>query len=210
MREFAERFARLEGIILDHPPKQTIQAVLQDCWVLLAYSSSATIDALIEGVPCITLDPANLAWPVSDHDVGDDRAAHAVPARAMALRPGVCAMVAGRDADWPRLASSPASRRKSTGGAPQSGISPDRCLRSANRHILCAQIDDVRPRANGPCIQAIGTSSSWRYEHDISVAVGPSVVLRTGADRSAVLSRLPAGSGGRNQPSIRREAARWG
>ena len=69
MREFAERFARLDGIVLDYPPKQTIQAVLEDCWVLLAYSSSATIDALIEGVPCITLDPANLAWPVSDHDV---------------------------------------------------------------------------------------------------------------------------------------------
>ncbi len=70
MREFAERFARLDGIILDYPPKQTIRAVLEDCWVLLAYSSSATIDALIEGVPCITLDSANLAWPVSDHDVG--------------------------------------------------------------------------------------------------------------------------------------------
>ena len=69
LRDFVERFAQLDGIILDHPPKQTIQAVLQDCWVLLAYSSSATIDALIEGVPCITLDPANLAWPVSDHDV---------------------------------------------------------------------------------------------------------------------------------------------
>ena len=69
MREFAERFAQLDGIVLDHPPKQTIQAMLQDCWVLLAYSSSATIDALIEGVPCITLDPANFAWPVSDHDV---------------------------------------------------------------------------------------------------------------------------------------------
>ena len=69
MREFEERFMTLEGIVLDHPPKQSIQSVLQDCWVLLAYSSNATIDALIEGVPCITLSPANLAWPVSDHDL---------------------------------------------------------------------------------------------------------------------------------------------
>lgn len=69
MREFEERFAQLEGVTLDHPPKQPIQALLQHCWVLLAYSSSATIDALIEGVPCITHNPANLAWPVSDHDI---------------------------------------------------------------------------------------------------------------------------------------------
>ena len=44
----------------------------------------------------------------------------------------------------------------------------------------------------------------------LMLTFGLSVVLRTGADRSTVLSRLPAGSDGRNQPSIRREAARWG
>jgi hypothetical protein len=69
MQEFEKRFVRLEGIVLDHPPRRSIRTVLQDCWVLLAYSSSATIDALIEGIPCITLSPANLAWPLSDHDL---------------------------------------------------------------------------------------------------------------------------------------------
>jgi hypothetical protein len=67
MRQFEQRFSTLPGIVIDYPPTRPVRAVLQDCWVLLAYSSSATIDALIEGVPCITSSPANMAWPVSDH-----------------------------------------------------------------------------------------------------------------------------------------------
>lgn len=67
MREFEARFSALPGIVIDYPPTRPVRAVLEDCWVLLAYSSSASIDALIEGVPCITSSPANMAWPVSDH-----------------------------------------------------------------------------------------------------------------------------------------------
>lgn len=69
MKEFEKRFMTLEGIVVDHPPRRSVRTVLQDCWVLLAYSSSATIDALIEGVPCITFSSANMAWPVSDHNL---------------------------------------------------------------------------------------------------------------------------------------------
>jgi hypothetical protein len=69
MREFERRFAAFEGIVVDYPPTRPVRAVLEDCWVLLAYSSSATIDAFIEGVPCITASPANMAWPVSDHEL---------------------------------------------------------------------------------------------------------------------------------------------
>lgn len=67
MREFQTRFSGLAGIVIDYPPTRPLQSVLEDCWILLAYSSSASIDALIEGVPCITSSPANMAWPVSDH-----------------------------------------------------------------------------------------------------------------------------------------------
>lgn len=67
MREFQERFSALPGIVIDYPPIRPVRSVLEDCWVLLAYSSSATIDALVEGIPCITSSPANMAWPVSDH-----------------------------------------------------------------------------------------------------------------------------------------------
>lgn len=69
MREFEARFSTLPGIVIDYPPTRPVRSVLQDCWVLLAYSSSASIDALIEGVPCITSSPANMAWPVSDHSL---------------------------------------------------------------------------------------------------------------------------------------------
>lgn len=69
MKEFERLFMTIEGIVVDHPPNGPIQTALQDCWVMLAYSSSATIDALIQGVPCITFSPANMAWPVSDHDL---------------------------------------------------------------------------------------------------------------------------------------------
>jgi hypothetical protein len=69
MQEFEKRFRTLEGIVLDHPPTRPVRAALQGCWVLVAFSSSATIDALIEGVPCISCSPANMAWPVSDHDL---------------------------------------------------------------------------------------------------------------------------------------------
>ncbi|HSO41552.1 MAG TPA: hypothetical protein VLR47_01695 [Rhodospirillales bacterium] len=69
MREFDTRFSAMKGIVIDYPPIRPVRAVLEDCWVLLAYSSSASIDALIEGIPCITSSPANMAWPVSDHEL---------------------------------------------------------------------------------------------------------------------------------------------
>lgn len=69
LEEIGRRFDGLAGVTLDHPPRRPVRDMLQDCWVLVAYSSGATVDALIEGVPCITLSPANTAWPVSDHSL---------------------------------------------------------------------------------------------------------------------------------------------
>lgn len=69
MGEFERRFRELPGVVLDYPPSRPVTATLKGCWVMIAYSSSATIDGLIAGVPCITTDPANFAWPVSDHEI---------------------------------------------------------------------------------------------------------------------------------------------
>jgi glycosyltransferase involved in cell wall biosynthesis len=69
LKEIRRRFDGLAGITLDYPPRRPICDVLKDCWVLIAYSSGATIDALIEGVPCVAFSPANPAWPVSDHSL---------------------------------------------------------------------------------------------------------------------------------------------
>lgn len=69
MLEFERRFRKLPGVVLDYPPNRPIAATLKGCWVMIAYSSSATIDGLIAGVPCIATHPANFAWSVSDHEV---------------------------------------------------------------------------------------------------------------------------------------------
>jgi hypothetical protein len=70
MREFQRRFGVLPvGCKLDFPPRRPMATSLRKCWLLVAYSSSSTIDALIHGVPAIALSPANMAWPVTDHSL---------------------------------------------------------------------------------------------------------------------------------------------
>ena len=61
------RLRDLPGVTLDYPPRKPVQEVLKRSWVMVTYSSGAAVDALIEGVPCITFSPASMAWPVSDH-----------------------------------------------------------------------------------------------------------------------------------------------
>jgi hypothetical protein len=70
MLEFQRRFRALPiGCTLDFPPRRPMGASLHKCWLLVAYSSSSTIDALIGGVPAIALSSANMAWPVTDHSL---------------------------------------------------------------------------------------------------------------------------------------------
>lgn len=70
MQVFERQFSALpQGVSLDFPPRRPIRACLQDCWAIVAYSSNATIDALIDGIPAISLNSANMAWPVSDHSL---------------------------------------------------------------------------------------------------------------------------------------------
>jgi hypothetical protein len=67
---FQRRFRVLPvGCKLDFPPRRPMSTSLDKCWVLVAYSSSSTIDALIGGVPAIALSSANMAWPVTDHSL---------------------------------------------------------------------------------------------------------------------------------------------
>lgn len=54
---------------VDLPPTGTIHDALADCWVCVTYSSSASVDALLMGVPAIAMSPASIAWPVTDHDL---------------------------------------------------------------------------------------------------------------------------------------------
>lgn len=67
LRQYTNLFASLGSVSVDFHPTDTIQAALKGAWVTVTYSSSATVDSLIEGVPCISLSSANIAWPVSDH-----------------------------------------------------------------------------------------------------------------------------------------------
>ena len=70
MVEFERRFRALPtGCKLDFPPRRPMGASLDQCWVLVAYSSSSTIDALIAGVPAMRSSSANMAWPVTDHSL---------------------------------------------------------------------------------------------------------------------------------------------
>lgn len=67
LEAFSRALRASDGVTLDHPPKGTLDRALRGCWVVVAYSSSGTVDALLGGVPAIAMNPANIAWPVTDH-----------------------------------------------------------------------------------------------------------------------------------------------
>lgn len=62
-------FGANSDVRLDIPPTGTINDALRDCWVAVTYSSSAAINALLNGIPAISILPASMAWPVTDHDL---------------------------------------------------------------------------------------------------------------------------------------------
>lgn len=62
-------FGANKDVRLDIPPTGTINDALRDCWVAVTYSSSAAINALLNGIPAISILPASMAWPVTDHDL---------------------------------------------------------------------------------------------------------------------------------------------
>lgn len=62
-------FGANQDIRLDIPPTGTINDALRDCWAAVTYSSSSAINALLNGIPAISVLPASMAWPVTDHDL---------------------------------------------------------------------------------------------------------------------------------------------
>lgn len=62
-------FGVSKSVRLDIPPTGTINEALRDCWATVTYSSSAAINSLLDGIPAISMSPASLAWPVTDHDL---------------------------------------------------------------------------------------------------------------------------------------------
>lgn len=62
-------FGANRNVRLDIPPTGTINDALRDCWAAVTYSSSAAINALLNGIPAISMSPASMAWPVTDHDL---------------------------------------------------------------------------------------------------------------------------------------------
>ncbi len=69
LRRMAQSFEADRQVRIDVPPTGTIQDALADCWIAVTYSSSSSVDALLAGVPALTMSAANIAWPVTDHDL---------------------------------------------------------------------------------------------------------------------------------------------
>jgi hypothetical protein len=64
---------RLEGMgVKIHDPARPLEDSLKGAWSVVTYSSGAAVDALMAGVPAISISPASFAWEVTDHTL--DRA----------------------------------------------------------------------------------------------------------------------------------------
>lgn len=48
-----------------------IEKVLERCAVLVTWNSNAAVDAVLAGVPAVTMDPGAMAWPVTGHTIGE-------------------------------------------------------------------------------------------------------------------------------------------
>ncbi len=49
----------------------SLQDVLDDCHLVMCYNSNSSVDAVINGVPCITFDRGSMAYEVTGHEVRD-------------------------------------------------------------------------------------------------------------------------------------------
>ncbi len=64
---------RLEGMgVKIDDPARPLDDSLKGAWSVVTYSSWAAVDALMAGVPAISISPASFAWEVTDHTL--DRA----------------------------------------------------------------------------------------------------------------------------------------
>ena len=51
--------------------KGTLNRVLENAAIVITYNSNAAVDAVINGIPALSLDPGSMAWDVTGHEVGD-------------------------------------------------------------------------------------------------------------------------------------------
>lgn len=69
LRSLRRRLKADRSVSWDTKPGSSLRATLAKAWASVTYSSGAAIDSLLAGVPVIALNPASMAWPVSDHGV---------------------------------------------------------------------------------------------------------------------------------------------
>jgi hypothetical protein len=60
-----EKLARL-GVSIDNSGRSFSES-LRKAWSVVTYSSGAAVDALLAGIPAISMSPASFAWAVTDH-----------------------------------------------------------------------------------------------------------------------------------------------
>jgi hypothetical protein len=60
-------FENYKNILWQDGISRSIKQDLIEAGVCVSYSSGSSIDAVLQGVPCITIDEGNLAYPISSH-----------------------------------------------------------------------------------------------------------------------------------------------
>ena len=70
LKSVMRRLGGFHRVTWDVEAGSSFRTALSDAWVTVTYSSGAAIDSLLAGIPAIALCPASMAWPVTDHDIG--------------------------------------------------------------------------------------------------------------------------------------------
>ena len=61
----------LQGRVVWGEPSVPFSDVLKNAWATVAFSSGASVDSVLSGVPSISCDPGSFAWEVTRHDCKD-------------------------------------------------------------------------------------------------------------------------------------------
>lgn len=70
-RNVKARIADFDHTVRPHPLMQATCDLVEDLSrtdICVTWASTGAVEAIIEGIPCITLSPSCIAWPVSSHD----------------------------------------------------------------------------------------------------------------------------------------------
>jgi hypothetical protein len=63
-------FKNYQNIYWEESSEKTLSQDLDEAGICISYSSGSSVDAILKGVPCITIDEGNLAYPISSHRLG--------------------------------------------------------------------------------------------------------------------------------------------